>query len=670
MIKWVLTLAIALFLVLLISIGNAWQPFATGFFFLRPGTDSTKADSTKADSTKSDNTKSAPASTAAGAVKKAPDHPVAKSDPAAEAGKASRAAEVTRDATAEAAEKGESVVGVVDAAERVARAYKLMANDVGSKVAQSIASVADEKRRTDALSNPQDVADEAKAWADAIQKAEAKSTARKTPDPASMTDSRTNLPNDLPPASATVAFESALPAGTSPALSAAGNYEYSIYGTVPVSDSAPKSSAFSTVPFKYCEPPPRPASDEHHPRRIGLFAVKYETPGHPRLAEDYARRAGWAGARAVQSQLVSLAHPGLGYSVSLRKDQSLVVGFCSFDDLGHHPSYNWVAFERDYRSPDKWNAYTIVPRFAQPGQRPGSPTTGVPAQTAPAVPPPASPDGDEERDLVKHATIDWFTDQRVSLGPEIHLLGSDPRGTLVREHDSWEELRSGSPYFNPDTHQSPTVRAVVSGDVITFSIEVAYTLYDSYRLAGEYQSSYFPPPASEARAALIEQLQYGAVKLRSTNSPRKETLERAAAYGADVLRRRGESLVGPEILRKERLGDNNHLVLVVRNARTGQTSWLGVTAAGQQGLTVMSRVQGTQEPRGHPLDHPALPASWLACPKMAPGGQAASFPLFLGGEEGSRLVEIWLVQKQRDEDLFKVAPTPLFDVQYMFLLPQ
>jgi hypothetical protein len=225
--------------------------------------------------------------------------------------------------------------------------------------------------------------------------------------------------------------------------------------------------------------------------------------------------------------------------------------------------------------------------------------------------------------------------------------------------------------YDPAPSQWPTIRAVVSGDVITFSIEVDYDRFDSYRLSGEYRSPFFPSPTPEQRAALIERIQYGAVKLRSTSCPSQATLDRAAAYGADILRRRGESLVGPEILRKERLGDNNHLVLFVRNSRNGQTSSLGIASAGQRGMVVIQNVRNGQGVQAEQVELPALPACGLASPKIAPGGPTTSYPLFVGGEEGSRLVEVWLIGKEPFRERFRTpSPTPLFDVEYLFLRPQ
>jgi hypothetical protein len=333
--------------------------------------------------------------------------------------------------------------------------------------------------------------------------------------------------------------------------------------------------------------------------------------------------------------------------VSLQKDESLVVGFCLFEDDGQHPRYNWVAFERDNLWPSKWIAYTIDP---------------------------ADDFDDRDKDLVRDASMDWFTDQRVSLGPPLHYLGSDPGGTLRHRHYEWERLRKGSDEYKkkgPDpTGQWPTVRAVASGDVITFSIEINYKSHDLYRLTGEYHSPFFPPPLVEERASLDERLQYGAVKLRSASTPSEETLRRAAHYGADVLRRRGESLHGPEVLRKERLGDNNHLVLFVRNSRTAEVSWLGVSSAGDKGLLITAQGQGGQCVHPQLVEEPALPAPWLAPPKVAQGGPASAFPFFLGGVDGSHLVEIWLAHKQLTDGRFAFPPTPLFDVQYLFIRPQ
>ena len=156
----------------------------------------------------------------------------------------------------------------------------------------------------------------------------------------------------------------------------------------------------------------------------------------------------------------------------------------------------------------------------------------------------------------------------------------------------------------------------------------------------------------------------------SASCPSQATLERAAAYGADILRRRGESLVGPEILRKERLGDNNHLVLFVRNSRTGQTSSLSIASAGQHGMLVIQNVHNGQDVQPELVEEPALPASGLASPKFASGGPATAYPLFIGGELGSRLVEVWLVRKEPFRERFNSPPpTPLYDVEYLFLRP-
>jgi hypothetical protein len=526
------------------------------------------------------------------------------------AGKAAQAAEATAKAVAEAAQRGESVEAVVNAANIVVDAYELVRNTAGARAARAVANAAGAKAGKP-TSSPQDVADVARSWADAIKAAEGQPFASKPSDSTPAAEPRGDLPRDLPPPSAKAAFESALPIGTNPAISAAGDYEYSIFATTP---TRPEES----------HPP--------SPRRIGFFAVKYGAPESPSLAERYARLAAWNGARAVQTQLVSLANPGLGQSVLLRKSESLVIGFCSFEDEGYDPEHDWFAFERDDRSPVKWRAYRI------------SPATNLQA-----------------RDQVEDAEIPWFTDARVVLGQK-DPLGFYPYSTLLHDHREWRPRPL-------DPSRAATIRVVISGDVVTFSIEVGMRVYDSFHLAGQYHRDYFPSPDPGSRSAFNERLQYGAVTLRSAAPPSWKTLERAAAYGADVLRRRGESLVGPDELRKERLGDNNHLVLLVRNSRTGEMSWLGMSSRDANGLQVTTKLaQPKQELQRQVLDYPAVSSPYLAAPSM-PKGEACSYPLFLGGEAGSRLVEVWIIQNQRTEGHFTGSPTPLFDVQYLFLRP-
>ena len=271
---------------------------------------------------------------------------------------------------------------------------------------------------------------------------------------------------------------------------------------------------------------------------------------------------------------------------------------------------------------------------------------------------------------MKDATIgNWFTD-RVGLGPRRSLAGLPaPRGAPLHTHEDWDELKKGHAVYNPDSHEWPTVRAVVSGDVVTFSIEVDYdvmTVSTRRRLSFVLlQTSRRRKRRRADRAASVRRGQAA-----DASCPSAETLGRAAYYGADVLRRRGESLHAPDRLRAERLGDNNHLVLLVRNTRTSETSWLGVTSAGQQGITVIPKVPGNREVPPHRLDRPVPPLPGWSRDLPAHEDPASSYPLFLGGDMGSRLVEVWLVQKQLKKDRFVSAPTPLFDVQYLFLPPQ
>jgi hypothetical protein len=541
---------------------------------------------------------------------------------ASDAGKASQAAEATASAAAEAVERGETVDGVMNAVNVMVDAYEVVRNPAGARAARAVANAVGAKA-DQSTSSPQDVADAARTWADAIKAAEGQSVTGKASDSISTADSGVDLSKDLPPASAKAAFESILPIGKSPSMSAAGDYEYGLF-------AATKRVLPTIIGVPVLLLPQR---------RIGFFAVKYETPDQPWLAEGYARFAAWTGARAVRSQLVSLANPGLGYNVYLRKNESLVIGSCSFDDVGNDPRYDWFAFERDVREPQLWQAYTVTPRKSNDPQ---------------------------DQDVVKPAPIERFTDARVPLGLRSHVLTPSPPGIASLLHRHLFEL--------PRFPSSTNVRVVISGDILTFSIEVGIKVYDSFHLAGQYQRDYFPTPERGSRSAFEERLQYGAVKLRSAAPPSWKALERAAIYGADVLRRRGESLVGPEELRTEQLGDNNHLVLFVRNSLTGDTSWLAVKSMRGDGLQVTTSVAqanpATQNPYAYPLESPGPPSPGLASPYVPKGGPACSYPLFLGGEQGSRLVEVWIVQKNRMEGRPFATPTTLFDVQYLFLRPQ
>ena len=195
-------------------------------------------------------------------------------------------------------------------------------------------------------------------------------------------------------------------------------------------------------------------------------------------------------------------------------------------------------------------------------------------------------------------------------------MAAPPRDTPIHDHRFWRELDSLNPAHDTGDKRWPAVRAVISGDVITFSIEVDHKLYDSYRLAGDYRSPFFPPPGPEARAASNERFQYGAIKLRSMSCPSLDAMKRAADYGADVLRRRGESLADQDKFRLERVGDNNHLVLFVRNSFTGKVSSLGVTAAGQKEIMVIPQGPGDQAALPHRLPGHAIPSPWLVPAKV------------------------------------------------------
>jgi hypothetical protein len=196
-------------------------------------------------------------------------------------------------------------------------------------------------------------------------------------------------------------------------------------------------------------------------------------------------------------------------------------------------------------------------------------------------------------------------------------------------------------------------------------------------MAGEYFSPLLLSADSGPRpeSARRDGLQYGAVKVRCAAYPEVATLRRAATYGADVLRRRGDSLRDPSVLRTERLGDNSHLVLLVRDPRTGKTTWLGVRTRGDGRLDVIS--EPTDPPEGAagvPLGSPALPSGTLAPPAAVGVEPIDSHPLLVGGANGSRLVEVWVVQKRRTEGRFAATLSSpsrtLFDVQYLFLPAQ
>lgn len=540
-------------------------------------------------------------------------------------GTASQAAAATANAAAAAVERGGSVNDVVESANVIVEAYDLVRNSVGAKAARAVAKAAG-ARRNITTSSPQDVADAARTWADAIKAAEGQSVASKASDSTPTIDSEVDLPKDLPPPSAKAAFESALPTGTSPALSAAGDYEYSLFAATrdrpEFSEVRPRSPA---PPSR--DPPPR--------RRIGFFAVKYETPNQSWLAERNAWVAAWTGARAVQSQLVSLSNPGLGHSVYLRKNESLVVGSCSFYDDGESPEYDWFAFERDVYERQRWYAYTITPR----------------------------PSDLQDEDRVEDAPIESFTDARVPLGLKNQTLRSYPpsAATLLHVHRYGKVGQS---------RVLPAIRLVISGDVLTFSIEVGMKDFDSFHLAGQYQRDFFPVPERGSRSAFEERLQMAPSNF-GARLPLRGKLSIGPPSTARTCCAARESLVGPDDLRRERLGDDNHLVLFVRDSRTGQSSWLGLSSGSPNGLQITTKLaQPKQEVQRKVLDY-SLPSSpGLASPLTPKGEPAYSYPLFLGGEGGSRLIEVWIVQNQRTEGHFAGSPTPLFDVQYLFLRPQ
>jgi hypothetical protein len=771
---------------------------------------------------------------AKGALNKATTKP---GDPK-DVGKASQAAEATANAAIEAFESGEGVDGVVKAADRVVSAYEVVQNPVGSKVSRTVAEGANAARNK-GTSNPQSVAEAAKTWADAIKRAEGRLVDAKASDSTSLSSFRLDLVKDLPPASPKLAFDSVLQLSTTPALSAAGEYEYGLYDaprTEPKGDAQQRGLSHSDAPSASAKVTTLPApsgtkslpdsgaggeteqaellgiateisalraqvaqlksiagalatSRAGHgpPRRMGFFAVRYESSGQEQRSEEYARRAGWAGARAVRSQLVSLTSPGLGYSVSLRKDQSLVVGACSFDDRGHDPRYNWIAFERDNQSLRQWIAYTIVPGDARdvllrrgltskteipkpaknqlivadvngvlhfrlisptaasahsaqaqkesdttekdsiaPAAVPGK---GTPAenvvekdettltQKAPqisylkkvlknlwpkhkltktekrrilalVIPILGDDDDDDdndndgsdlfERDLVKYAPVDRFGDQRVgiSLGPEVHRLGFDPRGTLLQEYEYWKEPSTEPDLDGPDSPQWPTVRAVISGDIITFSIEVRNGDASgddshfpappaSFHLAGKYRHEAYLPPSSDDR------LQLGAVVLCNAGKPDDILIDRAATFGSDVLRRRAESLWESSGIRTERLGFDRHLVLFVRNGRSGETSWLSISGDGASTSPVSTKILGRRfaAASGVAVLPPCVPAPWLA-PALSNGVPAESYMMYLGGSQGYRLIEIMLTRKPVMMSPDNPAGPSLFDVGYLFLSPR
>jgi hypothetical protein len=568
---------------------------------------------------------------------------------ASDIGKASQAAEAAASAAAAAVERGESVAGVLDALNVMVHAYELTQNPIGAGAARAVANAAGAKA-SPSTSSPQDVADAARTWADAIKAAEGQSVASKSSDATSLVDPGVDLLKDLPPASAKVAFESVLPIGGSPAMSAVGDYEYSLFVATPdrpekLPPPAPSDSSSSA---EQATPDP----NRWKQRRIGFFAVKYETPDKPLLAEHAAWIAAWTGAHAVQSQLVSLANPGMGYSALIQRKESLVVGYCSFNDNGLDPRYDWFAFERDPVDPQHWLVYTIKQGHLERRD-----------DTAKGSKPLTPQELDKGEDLVEERDVEKFNDARVPLGYGAQSLSNrppDPTSPLHR-HESANR---------PGPQGWATIRVVISGDVLTLSIEVGMEVYGSFHLAGQYRRDYFPAPEPGSRSAFDERLQYGAVKLRSATTPSRQILDRAATYGADVLRRRGESLMGPDDLRKERLGDNNHLVLFVHDSRTGQTSWLGLSSGPSNELQVTTKLSQPQGVQRQAIDYSLPTSSGLASPWTPKGEPAQSYPLFLGGEAGSRLVEVWIVQNHRIENHFAGSPMPLFDVQYLFLRPQ
>ena len=77
------------------------------------------------------------------------------------------------------------------------------------------------------------MSNEARAWADAIRRAEGKAVEAGPSNVSTAAGAHGDHIPNLPPASANVAFESVLPVSTSPALSSACEYEYSLLATTP-----------------------------------------------------------------------------------------------------------------------------------------------------------------------------------------------------------------------------------------------------------------------------------------------------------------------------------------------------------------------------------------------------------------------------------------------------
>ena len=195
-----------------------------------------------------------------------------------DAEKAADGADATVKAIADAVANGEPVERVLLAAQRMVDAHKLLQDAAGAQSAQAVSSAAHLKSQ-DITASTQDIADEANAWSDAIKRAAGRLVDGSAAEPAAGTDSRYDFTRDLPPASATAAFESVLGIDIGPALYAVGDYEYSIYATTPTIESSkrknakPRPSGPSTDSRSWFQV----QADRDKPRRMGFFALKYET---------------------------------------------------------------------------------------------------------------------------------------------------------------------------------------------------------------------------------------------------------------------------------------------------------------------------------------------------------------------------------------------------------
>jgi hypothetical protein len=268
------------------------------------------------------------------------------------------------------------------------------------------------------------------------------------------------------------------------------------------------------------------------------------------------------------------------------------------------------------------------------------------------------------------STTDLLNERKISLLATQPLGSDEPPVSTKPENLSKNELDRicGEGY---EVDILPRLQAVVGAESVHASITFDPVQKDapppaSFHLIGDYEEVHPFEASSDYSLTSAEGWQQnGVVIFRG----RQDNVIRAVQYGSDVLRRRKETLQDPGMLRRQRIGDDRHFALFVRSTRSGETAHVAVMATGTGPVAVPVGFHGQHVPtlrQGSTIAAPARPGLVQGSHDAAmPQTPADIYPLFVGGREGFRLVEAWIVLTPKTEGAFAFKTPSLFDIQYL-----